>query len=60
MLAAYSNSGVVDKDLKEELESNRLVEVQSPLAEVIHTSKLGVIPRREMAIDSGSVVSQVS
>ena len=46
MLAAYSNSGIVDKYLKEELESSRLVEVQSPLAEVIHTSKLGVIPKK--------------
>ena len=46
MVAAYSNSSVVDKYLKDELERSRLVEVQSPLAEVIHTSKLGVIPKK--------------
>ena len=38
MLAAYSNSSIVDKYLKEELEYSRLIEVQLLLAEVIHTS----------------------
>ena len=45
MVAAYSNSSVVDKYLKDELECSRLV-VQLPLAEVIHMSKLGVVPKK--------------
>ena len=65
MLAAYSNSSVVEKYLKDEHESSRLVEIQSPLAKVIQTSKLGVIakkhhPSGEMVIDCGSVITQGS
>ena len=46
MLAAYNNSSVVNKYLKEELEYGRLMKVQPPLASLIHVSKLGVIPKK--------------
>ena len=46
VLATYSNSSVVDKYLKEELEHGRLVVVESMQAGDIHVSKLGVIPKK--------------
>ena len=46
MSAAYSNAGVVDKYLKEELECGRLVQVHPPSASIIHISKMGVIPKK--------------
>ena len=46
MLAAYNNSSVVNKYLKEELEYGRLMKVQPPLASLVHVSKLGVIPKK--------------
>ena len=49
MSAAYSNAGIVDKYLKEELECGRLLQVQPPLAGNIHVSKMGVIPKKHQA-----------
>ena len=46
MLAAYSNSSVVDKYLKKEVEYGCLVVVESLLADDIHVSKLGIIPKK--------------
>ena len=46
MLAAYSNSSVVDNYLKEELEHSRLIVVESMQAGDIHVSELGVIPKK--------------
>ena len=46
MPAAYSNSSVVDKYLKEEQEYGRLVVVECMQAGDIHVSKLGVIPKK--------------
>ena len=46
MPAAYSNTDVVDRYLKEELDHGRLVPVQPPLASDVHVSKLGVIPKK--------------
>jgi hypothetical protein len=51
MLAAYNNSNVVNKYLKEELEYSCLVKVQSPLAGFVHVSKLGVIPKKHQPME---------
>ena len=46
MPAAYSNTDVVDRYLKEELDQGHLIPVQPPLAGNVHISKLGVIPKK--------------
>ena len=46
MPAAYANSDVVDRYLKDDLEYGRLVPVHPPLVSEIHLSKLGVIPKK--------------
>ena len=49
MLSAENHPSVIERYLREELSHGRLMEIQPPLAERVHISKFGVIPKKHQA-----------